>query len=65
MITSKMGTGGRIVLMVFMVVVMGVGFGLALKLASNGFVWIAALPVAFVIGTMGALFPPGDASDLE
>lgn len=65
MITAKMGTGGRMVLMVVMVFVVLGGLGLALKLASNGFVWVAAFPVAFVIGCMGALFPPGDASDLD
>ena len=65
MITAKMGTGGRMVVMVVMVFVVVGGLGLALKLAENGFVWVAAFPVAFVIGAMGALFPPGDASDLD
>lgn len=65
MITSKMGTGGRIVLLVVMFFVVVGGLGLAAKLINDGYVWIAALPLAFVIGCMGALFPPGDTSDLD
>jgi len=64
-VTNGMSAPARVVLMLGMSVVIVGGLGLALKLAGDGYVWIAALPVAFVIGCMGALFPPGDASDLE
>lgn len=64
-VTNGMSAPARVVLMLGMSVVIVGGLGLAAKLFSLGHVLSACLAVAFVIGVMGALFPPGDANDLE
>lgn len=63
MINSKMGTGARITLMVFIALVVVGGLGLALKLVNGGSVLLACCVLAGVLGCMGAGFPPPEKAD--